>query len=59
MSERVIMVLGDKYFIIVNLFGFNMELFMRLNKLVDWMVCILRSMDGVFMLLFFNMNGLR
>lgn len=59
LSERATTVPGDKHLIIANLLGFNTEPLMRLNKSADRMACILRSMDGVPMSLFFNMNGPR
>ncbi|KAK4201874.1 hypothetical protein QBC40DRAFT_47744 [Triangularia verruculosa] len=59
LSERATTVPGDKHLIIANLLGFNTEPLMRLNKSAERMACILRSMDGVPMSLFFNMNGPR
>ncbi|KAK4179013.1 hypothetical protein QBC36DRAFT_88261 [Triangularia setosa] len=59
LSERATTVPGDKHLIIANLLGFNTEPLMRLNKSAERMACILRSMDGVPMSLFFNMSGPR
>lgn len=59
LSERATTVPGDMHLILANLLGFDTEPIMRLNKSADRMSCILRSMDGVPMSLFFNMEGPR
>ncbi|KAK4163462.1 hypothetical protein QBC43DRAFT_379310 [Cladorrhinum sp. PSN259] len=59
LSERATTVPGDMHLILANLLGFDTEPIMRLNKSADRMACILRSMDGVPMSLFFNMEGPR
>lgn len=59
LSKRATTVPGDMHIIMAALLGFNTEPLMRLAKSADRMSCILRSMDGIPMSLFFNLEGPR
>ncbi|KXX76884.1 hypothetical protein MMYC01_207851 [Madurella mycetomatis] len=59
LSKRATTVPGDMHIIMAALLGFNTEPLMKLAKSAERMSCILRSMDGIPMSLFFNLEGPR
>jgi hypothetical protein len=59
LSRRATTVPGDMHIILASLLGFNTEPIMKLAKSAERMSCILRSMDGIPMSLFFNLEGPR
>jgi hypothetical protein len=59
LSKRATTVPGDMHVVMAALLGFNTEPIMRLNKSAERMSCILRSMDGIPVSLFFNLHGPR
>lgn len=59
LSKRATTVPGDMHIIMASLLGFSVDPIMRLSKSAERMSCILRSMDGIPMPLFFNLDGPR
>ncbi|KAK4135520.1 hypothetical protein BT67DRAFT_377586 [Trichocladium antarcticum] len=59
LSKRATTVPGDMHIILASLLGFNTGPIMKLAKSAERMSCILRSMDGIPMSLFFNLEGPR